>query len=86
MRNLILGIMTGIAGTYLFYLDKSLAWYVWVLFGLGCAALIFGFDVLFGSFKEHEPRAAWMGFGLFGGAGIIMLLATILLSFENLLI
>ena len=36
---------------------------------------VFGFDVLIGSFKGHQPRAAWMGLGMFGGLGVVMILA-----------
>ena len=74
MRNLILGILIGISGSYLFYMDKPPAWYVWILFAAGCALLVFGFDVLFGSLEERESRAAFLGFGLFGGVGVILLL------------
>ena len=35
---------------------------------------LFGFDVLLGSFKEHQPRAAWMGLGMFGGLGVVLIL------------
>ena len=74
MRNLILGILIGVAGTSLWRLKPPAAWYVWAFFALGSALIALGFDVLFGSLKEHEPRAAWLGFGMIGGAGAVLLL------------
>jgi hypothetical protein len=45
-----------------------------VLFASGAGAVVFGFDVLIGSFKEHQPQAAWMGLGMFGGLGVVLVL------------
>lgn len=73
MRNLILGILIGVAATTMYYAEQALAWYVWALFAIGAAAVAFGFDILFGSFKEHQRKAGWMGFGMTAGAGAIML-------------
>ena len=73
MRNLILGILIGIGGLWLAYRETPTGWLTWVLFVAGSALVVFGFDVLFGSLKEHERRAAWLGFSLFGGAGAVLL-------------
>lgn len=73
MRNLILGILIGIGGLWIAYRETPAGWLMWVLFVGGSALVVFGFDVLFGSFKEHERRAAWLGLGLFGGAGAVLL-------------
>ena len=75
MFNLFLGILIGIAASWLYVQPGSVPWYAWGLFALGTAGIAFGFDVLIGSFKEYQPRAAWMGFGLFGGLGLLLLLA-----------
>jgi len=75
MRNLVLGILIGIGGLWLAYRETS-NWLMWVLFVGGSALVVFGFDVLFGSLKEHERKAAWLGFGLFGGAGTALLIIT----------
>ena len=71
MFNLFLGILIGIAASWLYVQIDPVPWYAWGLLALGAASLVFGFDVLIGSFKEHQPRAAWMGFGLFGGLGVL---------------
>jgi hypothetical protein len=51
-----------------------------LLFPAGSVLVVFGFDVLVGSLKEHEERAAWVGVGLFGGLGAISLVAAFYLS------
>jgi hypothetical protein len=73
MRNLILGILIGVVATRMYFAGQTLAWYVWALFAVGSAAVVFGFDILFGSFEEHQKRAGWMGFGMTAGAGAILL-------------
>jgi len=75
MVNLFLGILIGMAASWLYFQPLHVPWYAWGLFVFGAAAVAFGFDVLIGSFKEHQPRAAWMGLGLFGGMGALMILA-----------
>jgi len=82
MFNLLLGILIGIMGSLLFFQTLPVPWYAWGLFAMGAAALAFGFDVLIGSYKEHQPRAAWMGLGMFGGLGIAMLAAAWILVFS----
>jgi chromate transport protein ChrA len=74
MVNLVLGILIGIAGSWLYARPQSVPWYAWVLFMLGAAAIVFAFDVLIGSYKEHQPRAAWMGLSMFGSLGVVMIL------------
>ena len=74
MRNLVLGILIGVAAGWLYFLEIPTAWYVWILFAAGSGLIVFGFDVFSGSMKEHETRAAWMGFGFFAGSGLILLL------------
>ena len=75
MVNLVLGILIGIAGSWVYTRPENVPWYAWGLFALGAALLVFAVDVLIGSFKEHQPRAAWMGLALFGGMGVVMILA-----------
>ena len=72
MRNLILGILIGVAATGMYLAEQAIARYVWVLFALGSAAVVFGFDILFGSTQEHQRKAGWMGFGITAGAGALM--------------
>ncbi len=81
MVNLILGILTGIAGTCLFFLGTAQSWYVWLLFGSGAVFIVFSFDVLIGSIKEYQPRAAILGFGMFVIPGIVMMTAAWILGF-----
>ena len=81
MINLILGIITGIAGTLLYFKGTVNAWYIWGLFALGAASLIFSVDVLTGSIKEHEKRAAVMGFLMFGIPGSVLLGLSFVLGF-----
>jgi len=81
MRNYIIGLLTGMAAACMYYADPSPAWYLWILFIAGCGLVAFGVDVLFGSFEEHQPRAAWMGMTLFGGSGAFLLLMVLKLGF-----
>jgi hypothetical protein len=81
MFNLSLGFLIGIAASWLYVQPRPVPWYAWVLFALGASALAFGFDVLIGSFKEHQQRAAWMGLGMFGGLGVLMILTAFGLTF-----
>ena len=74
MRNLLLGILIGMGVLWMAYRETPTGWLVWVLFIAGSALVVFGFDVLFGSFKEHELRAAWLGLGIFGGTGAVLLI------------
>ncbi len=72
MRNYILGLLSGIAGTMLYISAPALVWYYWVMFAGSCLLIAFCFDVFFGSLKEHQPRAAWMGVLMFGGPGVVL--------------
>ena len=72
MRNYILGVLSGTAGAALYSVAPALAWYYWVLFAGSCILIAFSFDVFSGSFKEHQPRAAWMGLLMFGGPGVVL--------------
>ena len=81
MVNLILGLLTGVTGTYFFLKGSSLVWYVWVLFIIGAASIIFSFDVLIGSIKEHENRAATLGFLMFVIPGAVLMGASLILGF-----
>jgi len=73
MRNLFLGIIIGIGGSWLFVREMPVGWLVWLLFAVGSVLVVFGLDVLVGSLKEHEERAAWLGLGMFGGMGVVSL-------------
>ena len=75
MLNLLLGFLIGIGASWLYVQPHPVPWYAWGLFATGAGAVAFGFDVLIGSFREHQPRAAWMGLGMFGGVGVAMILA-----------
>ena len=81
MMNLILGLLNGIVATTIFFKGSSQAWYVWVLFVLGAASIIFSFDVLIGSIKEHQQRAAKLGFVFFAVPGLVLLGASLILGF-----
>jgi hypothetical protein len=80
MINLILGILTGVTAAILFLKGTTQAWYVWVFFVLGAASIILSFDVLSGSIKEHENRAAILGFLLFSIPGFILVVTSLLLG------
>ncbi len=76
MANLITGILIGGAAVWLYHLSQGthvITWFGWLLFTLGAASLAFGVDVFTGSLIEHELQAAWMGAGLFGLLGVILL-------------
>jgi len=73
MRNLTLGILIGIGGSWLFVRETPVGGLVWLLFAVGSVLVVFGLDVLVGSLKEHEERAAWLGLGMFGGMGVVSL-------------
>ena len=81
MINLIIGIFAGVAGTILYFKGTTLAWYIWALFLLGTVSFIFGMDVLSGSIKEHERRAAVMGFLMFGIPGVVLIGLSFVLGF-----
>lgn len=81
MVNLILGLITGIIGACLFFKGSTQTWYVWVLFILGAASIIFSFDVLLGSIKEHQKRAAVLGFLMFLIPGAVLMGASLIFGF-----
>ena len=81
MVNLILGLLTGITATCLFFKGSTQAWYVWGLFIIGAASVIFSFDVLIGSIKEHQNRAATLGFLMFVVPGAVLMGASLILGF-----
>jgi hypothetical protein len=81
MFNLWLGILIGIGGSWLYIQPRLVPWYAWGLFIMAAAAIAFGFDVFFGSYREDQPRAAWVGMGIFGGLGALMILACWVLTF-----
>ncbi len=72
MRNYILGVLSGIAGAVLYFSAPDLTWYYWALFFFSCILIAFSFDVIIGSLREHQSRAAWMGGLMFGGSGAIL--------------
>lgn len=69
MRNYILGVLSGLAGAILYSTAPQTSWYIWGLFSASCLLIAFSFDVFFGSLKEHQSRAAWLGLLIFGGSG-----------------
>lgn len=77
MSNYIIGILTGILGTALYFAEPAPAWYLWVLFLAGSTLVAFSLDVFLGSLEEHQPRAAWLGLTLFGGPGVALLLVVL---------
>ncbi len=81
MVNFTLGIFIGILGAVIFIKAPSPAWYVWILFVLGAGSFAFSFDVLIGSIKEHQQRAARLGFALFAVPGLILLGVALYLGF-----
>ena len=72
MRNYLLGVLSGLAGALLYIMAPQTAWYFWMLLVAGCLLITFSFDVFFGSLKEHQPRAAWLGLLIFGGSGAVL--------------
>ena len=80
MINLILGILTGVTAAVLFLQGPTQAWSVWVFFVLGAASIILSFDVLVGSIKEHENKAAARGFLLFGIPGFFLVAVSMILG------
>jgi len=81
MINLLLGFLFGFVAAFLLFKGVSQAWCVWALFIIGAATVIFGFDVLLGSIKEHEKRAATLGFLMFAVPGVILIAASLFLGF-----
>ncbi len=73
MRNYIIGLLTGITAGALYFSEPAYSWFVWILFIPGIVLVSFSLDVFFGSFEEHQPRAAWMGLAMFGGPGAVLL-------------
>ena len=80
MINIILGILTGFTAAVLFFKGDAKVWYVWFMFIVGAVSIILSFDVLVGSIKEHEHRAAALGFLLFGIPGAILIAASLILG------
>jgi lipoprotein signal peptidase len=78
LRNLILGLLIGLAGGWLVFSKPPLSWWLWMFFALGCALIVLAMDVFFGSRKEHEIRASWLGLILLGGLGAAFLLIVFL--------
>ncbi|MCP4680699.1 MAG: hypothetical protein GY864_00010 [Desulfobacterales bacterium] len=76
---LIFGILIGIAVISLYTKSKSIGkkihWYVWGLYASGAASILLAVDTLLNSYAEHEIQAAWMGLGMFGTIGIILIIA-----------
>jgi hypothetical protein len=81
MVNFLLGIIIGVLGGVIYFKATSPVWYVWVLFVLGAALSAFSFDVLIGSIKEHQKRAAGLGFVFFAVPGLVLLVASLILGF-----
>ena len=81
MINLVLGAIIGFLGATLLYKAPSPSWYVWMMFTLGAALFAFSFDVLIGSIREHQRRAAKLGFVIFGVPGLALLGASLFLGF-----
>jgi len=52
-----------------------------VLFIIGAASIVFSFDVLIGSIKEHENRAATLGFLMFLIPGAVLMGASLIMRF-----
>lgn len=78
MVNLTIGILIGVTGTALVARESKNAqikWYGWALFVLAALAAAFAFDMLLGSFIEHEYQAAWIGFGTSIFAAVVLALA-----------
>lgn len=73
MLWLILGILIGVGGLYLFNRkDLKLVWYDWVLLVLAVIFLLLAIANYSGSMAELEPRAAWFLLASFGLPGIIL--------------
>ncbi len=72
MKNYLLGIATELAGAVLYTVAPHLVWQYWAMFVAGCVLIVFNVDVFFGSLAEQQPRAVWMGIGMFGGSGVVL--------------
>jgi hypothetical protein len=81
MRNYALGLLTGVLGAAMYFVEPGPAWYLWLLFLVGSALVAFSLDVFFGSLEEHQSRAAWMGLAMFGGPGVVLLLVVLKAGF-----
>ncbi len=77
--DIILGILIGAAGMNFYnqtkMAGKKIRLYVWGLFVFGVCSILLGIDTLFNSYIEHEVQAAWLGFGMFGTIGIVLLIS-----------
>ncbi len=81
MSKYLLGALTGVLGTAMYFAEPGPAWYVWILFLIGSALVTLSFDVFLGSLEEHQTRAAWTGLTMFGGPGVLLLLIVLKAGF-----
>ena len=77
MINLIFGLVVGsvVAIVYMKSISegKKISWVAWLIYFSGICSLFFAVDTLCNSYAEYESQAAWMGLGLFGFVGIILI-------------
>jgi len=83
MVNMLLGLFAGIIGSVFYFKSEAQSWYSWSMLSLGIILLFFSIDVLIGSLKEHENRAAILGLLMFGLPGVLMLGASFFLGFRK---
>ncbi len=75
MKTLIIGIVIGAAGSWLYghiKASKTINGLGRLLFVAGILSIAFGIDTFTGSIIEHEIQAAWMGLGLFGSVTAVL--------------
>lgn len=72
MRNFLLGLLSGIAGTLLYVKTPGSSWTVWALFLCSIGLIALGADVFWGSKEENQPKAARMGVLFFALPGLFL--------------
>ena len=75
MKTLILGMVLGAAGLWLYERIKAFGTINrlgQILYLSGLVSLAMGIDTFLGSMIEHEAQAGWMGLGGFGFTTVIL--------------
>lgn len=63
--------------------DHGVAWYAWPMGVLALALFTLAGQNFFASYREMEPRAAWMGLVFIGAPGAVIAAAVIVLFLQT---
>lgn len=64
--GLIVGLVLTVLVVWLIRLKITMKWYEWLIGALAAISLFATVQQYFGSIRENEPQAAWMGALIFG--------------------